>query len=484
MKISQALRSFLVKSHGMKADATDDEAKTLIQSLVADGKMTAKEVGDLQNQATAPERLKGGPSIDEILNAAAGGVSNDGASTGGHIRVKAPSERYLKEKSVARHRVTGATIHSEGRPVYQASELDFAKIGVWFKHFQRKNSDRLGQWHCRVPTLSEHERELLAEMYEHDRFCGTYAGDEWTNGQTLRDLRLDVKALLNDSTSGGTNLVPFEFDAQVVTYPQLYGELFPYVDVRPAMSDETKTGAFSNPTLSWTVAEGSPISLLNTDSIIAAQSAANYPVTISIEYGKDLEADSPVDVGRILTQICGETFQAEIDKVIAVGNGTTQPEGIFTASGTVTVNTDNTASGPPTLGDYETALFAIGKQYRNSLFNPSFVSNDTTYQRRTGIKIDPQVSSTDQRPVFGMTHNDYSTLGWPHRINNSIGNRSAAFVALKKYVLYRRAGFEPAFVTGDRESLRRNTNLLVMRGRFGGYLRDVNAAAVWADGQS
>ncbi|MBI2823673.1 MAG: hypothetical protein HYX69_03155 [Planctomycetia bacterium] len=40
-----------------------------------------------------------------------------------------------------------------------------------------------------------------------------------------------VKTLLNDSTSGGLEVVPIFFDTNLVTTPLLTGDPFPYVEV-------------------------------------------------------------------------------------------------------------------------------------------------------------------------------------------------------------------------------------------------------------
>jgi HK97 family phage prohead protease len=119
---------------------------------------------------------------------------------------------------------------------------------------------------------------------------------------------------------------------------------------------------------------------------------------------------------------------------------TTPTTPILNASGVAAPNSENNTTGPPTLADYETLLFAIGKQYRSAAQRCCFISNDTSYRRRTSIRIDSNADPVDQRPVFGMSHNDYMTLGWPHKIQNDIVISQVAFGALAKYRMFRRMG--------------------------------------------
>ena len=178
---------------------------------------------------------------------------------------------------------------------------------------------------------------------------------------------------------------------------------------------------------------------------------------------------------------------AELDRIVPNGNGSTEPEGFFNASGTIAVNSDNNTSGPPTLPDYESLLFSVGKQYRNSSMRCAFISNDTTYARSRGIRVDPHAIGTtvNQSPVLGLNAiNQYSTIDWPHRIQNDIGNSSVAFGALAKYRMYRRSGLQIDWHTEGKELARRNVALLVVRARFGGQIVDGNAFSVMADAQS
>lgn len=444
------------------------EAKTFteddVKRIVTD---TIKELG---NATDSGNTLSSGnkPTPADVLGAAAKGNN-------GGIKVKAASEQYVRVKSTGKHVKTGETMRDEfGREVQTVSQAEFAKSGAFLKFLAGRSG-------LSAP-LSEHERELLNECFA-DPWCGK-AGSDW-----LADIPgAHVKALLTDNVSGGVEAVPAFFDSDLISFPLLTGELFPYVDLRPVPRGSTVQGAsVGNPTVTWGTAEGTSISLFNTSSLIAEIGTTIHPVVAAIEVGRDFLADAAADVGRVLTENIGQALMAELDRITASGNGTSEPEGILNASGTTAVNSENNTAGPPTLADYETLLFAVGKQYRNPSMRCCFISNDTTYRRSRGIRVDPHAIGTtvNQTPVLGLDAiNQYSTIGWPHRIQNDIGNSSAAFGALAKFRMYRRQGMQLEWVTTGQELARKNLALLIVRARFGGQVVDGDAFAKMSDGQS
>ncbi|MGD9649136.1 MAG: phage major capsid protein, partial [Pirellulales bacterium] len=69
----------------------------------------------------------------------------------------------------------------------------------------------------------------------------------------------------------------------------------------------------------------------------------------------------------------------------------------------------------------------------------------------------------------------------PYRVQQSIADTKAAFVALAKYRMFRRQGFESRFTDQGITLFKSNTALLSIRGRFGGRMVDPAAVAVMAD---
>jgi HK97 family phage major capsid protein len=398
---------------------------------------------------------------------------------GGHVRVKSPSEGYSEKRYVGKHVKTGEPVLNPftGSVTEYPSEMENAKVGVFLKHLARKS----GLFPSVV--LADHEKSLLDEMTTRDEWAGMVAGEH-------HDRLTGVKALVDDSTSGGVEITPLAFDDNLVTFPLLTGELLPYVDLQPLdKGRRIMAGSLGNPTVSWGQGDDTEVGLFDTTDLVAPLDSTVFGCAVAVEVGRDFMSDAGVNVGQALTANVGQRLQAELDKMIVLGNGTTQPEGITLASGLGTLNADNGAVGPPTFNDFVTAAFSIGKQYRNQAFRPRFISNDTSYQRSRAVKIDASSPSVDQRPVLAPnTANDgfqnYVTLGWPHSIQNDLPNGTLIFGALGKYRLYRRLGMEIQWVQGGETLARKNLVLLVVRARYAGRVMDANAFAKWTDGQS
>jgi hypothetical protein len=462
MKITPALKTWLLDNgHAVPQSTSEFTLAYTTARLMADGVLSAEKYAELAAneapmQTTTPDPTKvfSGP---------------------GTIRVKAEGEKYSETRYATKHVKTGQPVFDviHGRECQTMSEGSAARAGVLLKHL----ANRAGLNN----PLSEHERGLLNDVSQ--KVWAGKIGSDWydhISGAT-------VKALIDDSTSGGIEAVPIEFDSDIVTFPLLSGELYPNVDIKPVPRGRRIEGAsIGTPTLSWGGVDASAMPLFDTTSMVQPIDTTIFVINAAVEVGRDFLSDSPANVGATLTSLVGERLAAELDKVIAVGNGSTQPEGIFTASGLATVASTAGGAGPPSMDDYLTLMFSVGKQYRNRGMGPVFLSNDRTYQRRTAIRVDPHSLATtvNQLPVFGPTWNDYQTMQWPHKIQNDLTNRQIAYGALSKYRMYRRLGLEVRWETAGNYLATKNLALLVVRARFGGKVVDANAFAKIVDAQT
>jgi Phage capsid family len=281
----------------------------------------------------------------------------------------------------------------------------------------------------------------------------------------------------------------------LLTFPLLTGELFPFVDLRDVpRGNSVHSASVQTPTVQWGVSEGTQMPMFDTSSLIAALNTSITTVTCAIAVGRDFLADSPANVARILVETLGQRLASELDRVVAVGNGTTEITGIFNGSGLNTASAANGNSGPPLLSDYQNLLFGIHKQYRTAAMLPMFISNDVSYQRSRAIAVSqPAVfysgeASTlvNQLPILSPINDllNYTSLGHPHKISQSISNVDIAFGAMARMRVYRRLGFEMRWITEGQELALRNEALLVVRGRFGGQPVDANAFCVMTNAQS
>jgi HK97 family phage major capsid protein len=386
-------------------------------------------------------------------------------------RVKDASERLSAKKYAVKGKDGNPLVYG-GKAVETASERDNAVVGVWWKRLMQKSG---------VPVVfTEFERALLAETIQKGRWCGE-VGSTYYGGGDAADYvpNATVKALLDDTTSGGLYLAPVEFDANVIVYPLLSGELFPLVDVVPVTGRRIQGATISNVSMSWGAAAGTAIQPFNTSALVNELSTPVYPLSGAIEISNELMNDSPVNVGAVVTALYGERVRTELDRVIVNGNGYNEPLGITNTSGLVAVSSDNGTAGPPTVSDYEGMIFSVPKQYRQKEWNPAFVSNDTSYRRARGIQVGPG----DERRVFGMNHQSYELLDYPFKIQNDLSNSKVLFGCWRRYRAYQRLGSEVVVERGGRQLALANTTLVVVRSRFGGRPIDANAFALMTDAQ-
>lgn len=307
-------------------------------------------------------------------------------------------------------------------------------------------------------------------------------GYMWEHKVARRKLtEIEIKALLDDATSGGIEIAPIEFDDALVTTPVLFGELFPLVNVVDvSRGRRMKGGAIGNPTFASST-EGSAISAFDTTSFVSAFDTTIYVAAAAMEIGMDFEEDSPTNVGAIIMEKYGEKAQEWLDEQIAVGDGTTEPEGIFNATGTTSVASDFGTSGPATVSDYEGLMFAVPKAYRAAKGSRNvFVGNETSYRRARAIPVGP----ADERRVFGMTHADYMLLDTPYKVQSAIANTQIAYANLGFYRMYRRLGFNVRVVNEGNYAVTRNQRVVVCRMRYGGKNELGGAVAVTTDAQS
>ena len=466
------------------------------------------------------------PEKAMVLGADAGG------SQGGddrYVRVKSVIERYDDTRTAATWDKSGneflrkgfagqsVTAHVEGAgPLDMPTKRSLAISGAYFKYLINKQCNeerRAVPWQFK---MTEHDCQLVEYALRECQFTGP-VGYGGSPAKSISDVGRDTdqaqhwcdyaempeqyrekalshlpdwyrtKTILDDATSGGLEAVPIEFDAAVILTPLLSGELFPLVNITPVTRRRIEATAIGNPTIGWGTAEGTSVSLFDTTSYISAFDTTIYPVTGALDYGRDFASDSPLAIGMIIQQRYGEVFKQEMDNVIANGNGTNRPEGLFVASGVSTLNSAGGAGTAPQVGDYEGLQFGIGKAFLQEAGIPPnsravFLGTQTSYQRARSIPVD---SSNDARRIFGQGNQmNYRLMDFRYAINSSAGNAKIGYFCLNRYRLYRRQGLEVRIVNDDRESVLKNTELIAVRARFGGGLEHSSAGVKIEDAQA
>jgi len=536
MKVTKKLKGWLVDNGHASSDASDDALKAAATDAVIGGALGAEKLAELSqdNDVNPMEELadsiksalapvvevvnKQAEQIQDLQKQVTGddeGDDNDADEKAAQpkavkaddtgvikefshndVRVKGAWESYSDTKSAAyygeRHKnafLRGKAATFGGRHLDHSSQLDKAIAGAWFKY--AVNSSANGHNVPRALRLTDHDHDLVKYAMHNMAWTGIIngSGSEDSGAIKVDERKLrdhEIKALIDDSTSGGLEVAPIVFDDAIILTPVLHGELFPLVNtINISRGRRVEGASIGNPTFTSGTAEGTAIDLFDTSSFVSAFDTTIFNAVGAMEIGMDLEEDSPVNLGQIVAQAYGEKAMEWLDTQIAGGDGTTEPEGIVTASGTTTVSSSNGSSGPPTVDDYEGLIFSVGKEYRPAADRARcvFVGTDTSYRRARAISV----GSSDARRVLGMeqnTHADYNVLGYDYKVNSGLGNANILFANLKHYRMYRRLGLNIRVETGGKELARKNQSLVVVRMRYGGKLEQGGAAAKIADAQS
>lgn len=424
------------------------------------------------------------PAADAFLKAAGNG--------NGAPRVKAASECYSTTKSAVCYdsespahpnRKVGMPVKyfdgEAGVPkgIDTLSEKEYALIGAYAKHQARKAGLSV--------RMNEHEEGLLKEVLHEHRFVGQI-GKSFAQNRKLTDFEIKATTILDTSTSGGPEAVPEFFDNAIITTPLLHGELFPYVNVVPMPRGSSVDGfSMGNPTFVST-AEGTGVTPFTTDNYIAAFDTTIFPATCAIELGLDWESDAVPQFGQQLMAVIGQAALKWLDEQIAIGDGTTEPQGILVATST-SVASANGTDGPLTYNDALSLAFGLRKEARNAFGGSRcrYVMNDTTYKQFMAIVTGV---TGDTRPIFGMNFKDYMLGDYPVSVQNDITVGDLAFCNLAAYRMYRRQGLEFLTDESGRTSRLAHTKLVMARMRWGGqltlptvYCAEMSDAKIYSD---
>ncbi len=443
------------------------------------------DLGDLDKRIEALAEKKVTELLDKQQATAPQSAAQELMARGAKAQIREVKaiERYDGTKTAAKcpeftasgrpHPMAGQPARYLGRSLDVTSERDYAIIGAFTK-MQLIGMDR----------LNDHEKQLVQyAMYELPWTGPVGCRGNPDNGRELDGTKLtdlDRKALIDDTTSGGSYAVPTPFDAAIVLIPVLFGELFPHIEViNLPMGSSVDGHSMTDPTINSNYTEGSAISLETTTSLVSNLDTTIFGCDASVEVGLDFEADSPVNFGSLLAERMGIKLQEWLDNQIANGDGTTEPEGIFTKSGTTSVSTSNGTSGPYVVADFEKLFFGLSKAMRAAKGASSvYVTTDRQYRLSRAIYI----GSTDERRMFGMDHAAYSIFDTPVKIQEDITDGIYGYCNLAYYRMYRRAGINISVLTGGKTLGLANTKIIMMRSRWGGQLTRADACAKLTDG--
>lgn len=345
-------------------------------------------------------------------------------------------------------------------------------------------------------NLTEREKDMIHWAMHHEKFCipnkdndteAKFLTDQ--QRQAVWDFNMNfyrnghLKAVIDDSTSGGENAIPEFFDMDMIVTPTLAGENIPsFCNVVPVpRGTAAQNFTMGRPTIAAANTEGSAVGLFSTSSFIAAHDTTFFRAAGYIEIGKNYALDAHP---RLVDEIQSEYLNSVrlwFNEQIMTGDGTTEPQGITVAGGTTDVTPATPTTGAWVLNDAFDILFGVGKAHREKggRGNAIYVMSDTTYQRfrriATGV-------TGDTRLVFGDSIESYELFGHPVLIEEAgMTNQDVVFCQMKGYRLYIRQG--PRFVREDGGTtlVRSNSFIVGVDVRAGGQL-DLGAFAAVVDG--
>ena len=231
------------------------------------------------------------------------------------------------------------------------------------------------------PTRSKAER---ARAFLRAAILHTDPGDEIVR-----------KALSEGSESAGGYLVPAEYRAELIRRLPELSEVFSYVRKVPVISD---SGQFpkldTDVAITWGRAENAAITetdpaFTNLTWTVRNMSAITY-------LSRELASDANPNIVDTITALFSEAVAAERDKMIAIGDGATQPEGIYSASGLSSV----AVGGALTYAKLVELKFELKRKYHRTA---RWILSSTNLQRITSITDDNNLPIFRDALVAGET---------------------------------------------------------------------------------
>lgn len=528
MRITKALKNWLVENCGIKSTASDDEFRRAAAAALLDGSLSAEKHLELVKEPEDEEATEFTKRFDQIANglekvvtlltpkeekkveeppkeekkevktekpapsrlakmiAKIGGFSEDDEQPV-EVRVKSATESYSTTKSAltypertrkgGHHLLAGQRVMNQSRAMDTPSDLDKALSGVWAKFQIMSATPRIaGSAQRAWELMTDHEKSLMCHLADN---C------EWDDSRDNRPGRSKgypggIKAIIDDAVSGGLEAAPIVFDDQVIQAPLLYGELYPLVNEVPLDRGRRIEGvATGTVTGAWGGVDDTAVSLFATAAYVAAFDTTVFRWEGAITIGLDFLSDTPIDFNAHVTAQYGERLLEDLDDVIATGNGTTQPEGVINHAGVTAV----AWGGATSLANYESLRFAVHKREHQANVKATavFCGTDTSYSRAMAIPV----GAADARRVFGASnyfgttsYDDYQIMGRPYKINESLTNSQIFYAILGRYRMYRRKGLTVRTSMEGDTLIRNNEVLIVVMARYGGQLERAACAAL------
>ena len=235
------------------------------------------------------------------------------------------------------------------------------------------------------------------------------------------------KALSEGTNNAGGYLVPTEYRAELIKRLPELSELFPFVRKVPVITDAGEYPKLdTDVTITWGRSENAAVT--ETDPVFAHLTWTVRNMSAITYLSRELVSDANPGIIETITSLFSEAVAAERDKMIAIGDGSTQPEGIYSAAGLSSV----AVGGSLTYAKLVELKFELKRKYHR---NARWLLSSTNLQRVTSITDD------DNLPIFRdalVAGESPRILGRPYSIQDDLPDSVIFFGDLSHYLWFDR----------------------------------------------
>ena len=235
------------------------------------------------------------------------------------------------------------------------------------------------------------------------------------------------KALSEGSDGAGGYLVPTEYRRELLKRVPEISELFTHVRKVPVITDSGEYPRLdSDVSITWGRSENAD--LTETDPSFNQLTFTVQNMSAITCMSRELASDSNPGIVETITDLFAEAVANERDKVIAIGDGSTQPEGIYSASGLSSV----AVGGSLSYDKLVEIKYTLGRKYQRTA---RWIFNSVNAQRIAKLRDDndellmPDALRAGETPLI---------LGKPFSVQDDLPDSVILFGALGRYLWFDR----------------------------------------------
>jgi HK97 family phage major capsid protein len=235
------------------------------------------------------------------------------------------------------------------------------------------------------------------------------------------------KALSEGDDGAGGYLVPADYRAELIRRLPELSELFPFVRRVPVSGDSGEFPKLSSDvSITWGRSEND--ALTETDPAFTQLTWTARNMSAITYLSRELVSDANPNIVETITALFSEAVAAERDKMIAVGNGSSQPMGIYSAAGLDSV----AVGGALSYTKLVELKFALRRKYHRGA---RWIMNSTNLQRVTALVDDNGMPIFRDALVAGESPR---LLGKEYSIQDDLPDSTVLFGDLSQYLWFDR----------------------------------------------